>query len=174
MFGRYENFPEIYHGVVRFHHQTSLKKLQEVIIKALHSLGQDRRLEFPLVHAVSDCKVEFDFGIADGAIFNYLDKEMLTTSLKTVLKYTLPVLDFIGVVRYYGNGRKRNRRPLKFDYHFLRFLFYNESAEFQIFHERGTRRLSIEDLSAVIMARIDKELSQNGLPRMAVEDKRTL
>jgi len=174
LLGRYENFPEMYHGVIRFHHQTSEKKLQEFIIKALHDLGQEGGFDFPTIHAVSDCEVEFDFGIADGAIFNYLDRETLTTSVKTISEYALPVLDFLGVVRYYKKGSTRDRRPLKFDYYFLRFLFHDGSVDFQIFHERGTRRLSMEDLSAIIIKRVDRELSEVGLPKVTVEETRTL
>jgi len=174
LLGRFENFPEIYHGIVQLRHQSPSKKLQEIILQALHNLTREDGFVFPSIQAVSDCKVNFDFGIADGATFNYLKGEMLNASLETVLKDALPVLDFICVVRYYRKDGRGCYKPLKFDYYLLRFLFHDENVDFQIFHERGTRRLSIEDLSTTIINMVDEGLSENGLPKITVEYARTL
>jgi len=172
LLGKFENFPETYHGLVRFRHQISPRKLQEALIKALHDLSREAAY-LSTIHAVSDCRVEFDFGIADGLIFNYLDCEMLSTALGTVSKHEVPILDFLGVVRYYKKGSGKKLRPLKFDYYLFRFLSYDESVDFQIFHERGTRRLPIEDLSSIIIRRVNKGLVEEGLPKISVEQTGT-
>lgn len=174
MLGRYENFPEMYHGIIRFRYQVPTKKLQEIVLHVLYELNNEGKgFNLPSIHAVSDCKVNFDFGIADGMTFSYLEKETLTACSEIVQKDELPVLDFICIVRYYKKDG-RDRRPLKFDYYLLRFLFYDETVEFQIFHERGTRRLSIEDLLKIIFNRFEKELTENELPKITVEHMRTL
>jgi len=173
LLGRFENFPEIYHGIVQLRHQSPSKKLQEIILQALHNLSREEELDLSSIHAVSNCKVNLDFGIADGGTFNYLDKEILSASLETVSRQALPMLDFLCIARYYKRDGA-GHRPLKFDYYLLRFLFYDGNLDFQIFHERGIRRLSTEDLSTVIIDRVEKELLENGLQKITVEYARTL
>lgn len=173
MLGIYENFPENYHGIIRFRHQAPARRLQGIILQSLQKLGQEGDPVFSTLPSVSNCKVDLDFGVADGRIFDYLSEETLDASLKTVSKDALPMLDFICIVRYYKRDAEVYR-PLKFDYLLLRFAFYGGSVDFQIFHERGTRRLSIEDVSTIIISKIDKGLVENGLPEVTVEYARTL
>lgn len=174
MLGTFENFPENFHGILRFHHRGPLKKLQVNLLQALHSLSREEGLDLSSIHAVSDCRVNFDFGIAEGATFNYLSRDMLSALIEAISKRALPVLDFLCVARYYRKDGRGSYRPLKFDYYLLRFLFYDKNVDFQIFHERGTRRLSIEDLSKVIISRVDQELSEDGVESTTVEDVRML
>jgi len=173
LLGVYENFPESYHGIIQFHHRTSVKRFQEIILRALHKLSREEDLNLKFIPDVSNCKVNLDFGVADGTAFNYLNPEVLDASLKTVLSAMLSTLDFICVVRYYQRDGE-GYRPLKFDYYLLRFLFHDMGVDLQVFHERGTRRLSIEDLSAVIMERFDGELLKRKMPKISVDYTRTL
>lgn len=170
MFGRFENFPNTYHGAVQLLYQFSSQKLQLAILEALHNLILEEKPAFPSVPAVSGCKVNFDFGIAEGATFSYLDEEILNDSLKIVSQGALPVLDFFCVVRYYRRSGRGVYRPLKFDYYLLRFLFYEGGVDLQVLHERGTRRLSIEDLHIIVVNRVGRVLSERGLPEIAVRD----
>jgi len=158
LFGVYENFPEMHHSVARFSHKTPTRELQTVLVQCLHRLNESKeRLDIPEFsrHKVS---IEIDFGIADGLAFNYLDKEILKNYQSLSSQQTFTVLDFLCIVRYYAGG-KRRRSPLRFDYHMLRFLFGEGEVELRVFHEKGTRRLSMEDLVTFLAEKINQALA---------------
>lgn len=122
----------------------------------------------------SECEVGFEFGIADGIEFNYLDEEELNRLRESIVKRALPALDFFCVVRYHikKNGK---RVPLKFDYHMLRFIFHDKNnLELRVSHQRGVQRVSVEDLITFITKRINKELSQNRLKPLELKNLQAL
>ena len=164
LLGRYENFPEVIHGVARFTCTSSKSKVQQAIFRALHRLNEQVfSLEEMATFSRSECEVSFELGIADGIEFNYLDEEELNRLRKSILKKALPTLDIFCVVRYHIK-KNRKRVPLKFDYHMLRFIFYNKNdLELRMSHQRGIRRVSVEDLITFITKRINEDLSQNRL-----------
>jgi len=160
LFGIYENFPDTYHGVAVFSHEGSTRKLQRIIIYSLYRLNNGKGV-FPDV-VPSNVEVTLEFGIADSITFNYLDREMLKHYRESFSNQTFPTLDFICIARYHVvEGEKRN--PLKFDYYMLRFLFGESDVGLQVFHEKGTRRLSIEDLITCIVENINRGLARRNL-----------
>ncbi len=167
MLGRYQNFPTTVHGIARLSHSFSTEKLQRIIIEAFHQLN----LETCDVNAVTPrspaCEVGFEFGIAEGVTFSYLDEEELRRFEGAIESEATPILDFLCVVRYYTVDEKGKRVPLKFDYHLLRFLFGKDSAEVRIYHERGTQRVPMEDLISFIIKRINRGLSRRRLRPLA-------
>jgi hypothetical protein len=71
------------------------------------------------------------------------------------LKERVQLLDFFCSIRYYrGNGEKR--MPLKFDYLIFRVVFGNEFVEFRVFHERGPRYISPEELLEFVVGKINQ------------------
>lgn len=162
MYGTYENFPEIYHSISRFSHRTSAKKLQRVIIQSLCKLN--RKKDGPKLPEFTkySIEIELELGVADGLTFNYIDREISRDYQKRVRRKALPTLDFLCIVRYYA-ATKKTRRPLRFDYHMLRFSFNEEEVELRVYHERGTRRLSIEDLVNFLIGEINQELTRRKL-----------
>jgi hypothetical protein len=69
-------------------------------------------------------------------------------------------MDFFCSIRYYkGNGEKRT--PLKFDYYMLRTIFSKDIFEVQVFHERGPRYISPEELTAFIFTKINESSNKN-------------
>ena len=173
LLGRYENFPEVIHGVAQFTHRLSVRKLQQAILHALHRLNQ-QTCNLDAIAPFSSLKYEvsFEFGVAEGTTFNYLDHEELDRLQGDILERALPVLDFLCVVKYHI--REEKRVPLKFDYHLLRLMFQRRSVQLQIFHERGTRRISLEDLITFITKCIKDELSQRQLRPLSLKYSRTL
>ena len=170
MFGEYDGFPEIRHRVVQFLYRVSKVRLQESVIKTLYRLNERRRgFRFSSIPSVLGCKVLFDFGIADGLTFNYLNEETVKLSLEIVSKRSLPTLDFLCIVRYYKRIGRRKYRPLRFDYYILRFQFYNGSGDIQIYHEKGIRRISIEDLIEFIIQKINEELARDKQPKILLK-----
>lgn len=160
LLGYYENFPTVIHNVSKFTHQSTEKKLQKAILRVFHRLNQEKRdLNVLSPFFTSKCEVSFEFGVAEGVTFNYLDEEELKRFQKDIAKEALPTLDFFCVIRYHALKEGR-RVPLKFDYHLLRFVFHGNSVEMQISHERGTRRVSLEDFANFIIGQMSKELPQ--------------
>jgi len=99
LLGHYENFPTMIHNVSRFTHQSTEKKLQKAILRVFHRLNQEKRdLNVLSPFFSSKCEVSFEFGVAEGATFNYLDEEELKRFQKDITKETLPTLDFFCVV----------------------------------------------------------------------------
>ena len=175
MLGRYENFPEVIHGVARFTFKSPIKKVQQAVLRALHQLNQEVcGLNAVTPHLPPDIEVSFEVGVAEDIEFNYLDKEELDRFQKSIVEKELSILDFFCVVRYHVVNDKRKRVPLKFDYHLLRFMFQENNAELRICHERGTQRVPLEDLITFITKRINKELSQKRLIPLNLEYLRTL
>ena len=95
----------------------------------------------------------FEFGVAEGAIFNYLDKEELDRFHRRLAKNPMSTIDVFCVVRYHLVNKKK-RTPLRFDYHVLRFTFDKNNIGLQILHDRGTQRIPLEGLVKFITKRI--------------------
>ena len=153
-FGLDHNFPANVHRVEGFHSNLSSRKLQQKILKTLQEVN---RHEFTFEEVTTPVEpqgiVIFEFGLSDGGGFCYLDEELLKKAVNAASK-TLQVLDFFCSIRYYkGNGEKRT--PLKFDYYLMRNLFGKDALEVQVFHERGPRYVSPEDLIAFLVCRVN-------------------
>ena len=173
MLGRYENFPDTVHSVARFTHQSTERKLQQAILRALHRLNQERRdLNTISPFSKPRCEVSFELGVAEGITFNYLDREEFERFQKSIKKEAPPTLDFFCVVRYHAL-KKGRRIPLRFDYHLLRFMFHKNGVELRIAHERGTRRVCLEDLVNFIAKRVDEELPKKRLTSLKPQYLRT-
>ncbi len=173
--GRYKNFPEVIHGVARFFSQPPTVNVQRAILDVLHQLNRKAfGLQAITSYSSEECEVSFEFGIAEDVEFNYLDEETLGRFQKGILEKELPVLDFLCVVRYHFFKDKRKRVPLRFDYHLFRFMFYKNSVEFRVCHERGVQRLPLEDLVNFLAKQINNELIQKQLKPMDLEYLRTL
>jgi hypothetical protein len=164
LLGRYEKFPENVHGIIPFGYQNSAKELQKAILCALHNLNHERfNLDAVTPYLKQKCEVSFEFGVADGFDFNFLDQKELDHCLRTVAEKEQQTLDFFFVVRYYVIREDSKRVPLRFDYHLLRFAFQKSGLELRIRHERGTQRVPVDELTAFMAKRINAELSQRQL-----------
>lgn len=173
--GRYENFPEVIHGVARFTCKSSMRRVQQAILSAFHLLNHEVcGLSDVMPHLPQECEVSFELGVAEDFDFNFLDKKELDRFQRSIVEKELPTLDFFFVVRYHVVNDKGKRVPLKFDYHMLRFMFQENSMELRICHERGTQRVSLEDLITFMTKRINEELSQRQLKPLNLEYLRVL
>ena len=164
MLGRYENFPESVHGVALFDYQDSARKVQKAILCALHHLNHERYdLDAVTPYLKQKCEVSFEFGVAEGFDFNFLDQKELDQCLRSVAEKELQTLDFFFVVRYHIIREGSKRVPLRFDYHVLRFSVQESGLEMRIRHEKGTQRVTLDDLTDFIAKRINAELSRREL-----------
>jgi len=155
--GVYINFPNKYHGAAKLEFKVPLSDLQKAILNTLYRLNGSSVGTHLSSLIGPDIKVIPEFGVADGLTFNYLDEDTLNTILKLINEEEARILDFFCVIRYY-RLRGKERRALRFDYYFLRFLFGRNEFEVQAFHERGLERIPIEGLIKFLIENINVEL----------------
>jgi len=140
------------------------KGLQQAILGTFHRLNSEAfDLGAVTPYLKQSCMVGFEFGVADGFDFNFLDQNELIRCLKSVDETEMETLDFFFAVRYHLVRDDGKRVPLKFDYHVIRFLFQEGGLELQIRHEKGTQRVPLDDLTAFLVEQINAELSRKHL-----------
>ncbi len=154
--GFYENFPIGIHATQRFISTLTIKQLQEKVLQALHTANQ-QEFSFEEVSnpTFPEGTVIFEFGIADSETFNFLDKEELKRAQEFVAKERVQLMDFFCSVRY-RRGTGGEKTTLKFDYYMVRTAFSRDSLEVLVFHERGPRYVSPQDLIAFISTRVNE------------------
>ena len=163
MLGLYENFPGTAHRITNYVTLTSNRNLQQKLTETLHTLNtQTFSLEKITDVSIPECTASFEFGIAQANDFNYLDDDETETVLKTISKNPLQVMDFLCVVRYY-RLRGQKKTTLRFDYSLIRFTFNKDIMGVQVYHERGPRHTSPEDISNFIVSKVNEESSKRAL-----------
>jgi hypothetical protein len=160
MLGFYESFPKNVHKIAHLKVSASKKRTQRALTQMLHKLNNETfSLENVAGPSVPQCTVVFEFGIADEVNFNYLDEKETNKALKAISKKPFKVMDFFCAIRYYKT-ENRKKTPLKFDYYMLRFMFNKKSTEIQVFHERGSRHVSPEEIVSFVVNKINEKFSR--------------
>lgn len=175
MLGHYENFPKIIHGVARFTHKTSRRKIQKAIVSVFHRLNQERCELKEIVYSSSpSCEVDFEFGIGENSVFTYLDENELSILEAEIAKKTLMFLDFLCVLQYHIVQDSGKRVPLKFDYYMLRFEFDRNYMEFLVSHERGPQHVHVEDLIDFLTRHLERALADRYSTALKLEGTQTV
>lgn len=144
--GTYNNFPPNYHHIQTYFSTVSGRQLQQRLIQFLMEINRKEfSFEEVSIPTIPNGQIIFEFGIAEEGNFNYLSSEEAKRILSRVAKEQVAYLDFFCSIRYYKTSGE-GRQALKFDYYLLRILFGKGTFEVQLFHERGPRYLSPEDL----------------------------
>jgi len=171
LLGRYENFPENVHSIALVNYQAPKKSLQQAILSTFHRLnGETFDLGAVTPYLKQNCEVGFEFGVADGFDFDFLDQNELDQCLKSVGETEVEALDFFFVIRYHLIKKDGKKVPLRFDYHVLRFTFQESGLEMRIRHERGTQRVPLDDLTDFLVKQINAELSRKQLTPLIFGD----
>ena len=159
--GFYENFPTTIHRVDCFNSALSSSQLQQRLIKVFYETnGKEFSFEEVTNPTIPQGKVIFEFGLAELGNFNYLDLDEVKKTIIFLSKERLYSLDFFCSIRYY-KGISAKKTPLKFDYYMLRTIFSRNLLEVQVFHERGPRYISPEELTTFIFTRLNETQSKN-------------
>ncbi len=170
MLGHFDSFPKNVHNVAVFNYQDPKTKLQQTVLCAFQRLNiQTFALNKIMPFFEQDYKVSFEFGIADGSDFTFLDEKQLEQTQKAVEENQVKVLDFFVVVRYHKISDKGKQIPLRFDYHVLRFAFHEKIVELLIRHERGTQRITTQDLIEFLTKQINMELKKGQMPTLIAD-----
>jgi hypothetical protein len=166
MLGFYENFPETIHRIEVFKAFMSIKSVQQKLIHVLHSINLTKfSFEQVSCPTVPECSIIFEAGLADAGSFTYIDEEETRKALTAVRKSPFHILDVFCAVRYY-KGTVENKTPLKFDYYLIRLIFDKNTVEIQVFHDRGPRYISPEDIIAFLVNEVNKNSSRKTLKRV--------
>jgi hypothetical protein len=153
--GFYEKFPSNIHRIDSFNSTISNKQLQQKLIQVFHKVNNGEfTFEEVANPTIPQGSIFFEFGIAETGDFNYIDNEELEKIMKFLTKQLLRTMDFFCSIRYYKHTGE-NRTPLKFDYYMLRTVFSKDIFEIQVFHERGPRYISPEELTTFIYNKIN-------------------
>ncbi|MGE5533147.1 MAG: hypothetical protein ACM3UN_02220 [Bacillota bacterium] len=159
--GFYENFPAGIHRIDTFTSTMSNKQLQQKLIQAFYEAnGKEFTFEQVTNPTVPQGKVIFEFGVAEEGNFNFIDKEELKKMLNFLGKERVASMDFFCSIRYYKNSGEK-RIPLKFDYYMLRTIFAKDTFEVLVFHERGPRYISPEELTSFIYNKLNDASSKS-------------
>ena len=155
MLGFYDNFPVNIHRIDNFSTTFSNKKLQQRLIRILSELNR-RAFSFEEITCptVPQCTIILEAGIADAKSFNYIDEEEAKKVLAVLKKTALRSMDLFCAVRYY-KGTADKQKPLKFDYYMMRVIFGKNAVEIRVFHERGPRYISPEDIVTFLVNMIN-------------------
>jgi hypothetical protein len=140
--------------VESFNSTLSNRQLQQRLIQGLYEIN---RKEFSFEEAanptIPECKLVFEFGLAEYENFNYIDEEEVKKVRNQLGKENFPIMDFFCAIRYYKGEKKK---ALKFDYYLLRTVYNKDTLEIQVFHKKGPRYLSPEDLTLFIFNKINE------------------
>ncbi len=163
--GFYENFPSQIHWIERFTSSLQSKQLQQELLRIFYEINQ-KEFSFEEVTnpTIPDCKVIFEFGLADSESFNFIDNEEEEKALDLISKEHLQTIDFFCGIRYYKG--KTEKTPLKFDYYLLRTTYSKGNFEVNVHHERGPRYISPQDLTQLISREINENLTKKVLKKL--------
>ncbi|MDR2719885.1 MAG: hypothetical protein LBC03_03670 [Nitrososphaerota archaeon] len=159
MLGKYENFPLNVQFLKILSSTLSSKQLQQKLIKVLKDLNRKSfHFEEISIPTIPNSEVIFEFGIAEGDCFNFLDEQETNRALG-IIKVGQTSLDFFCVVRYYRCNTQK-KFALKFDYYLFKVNFAVNAVEFRVFHKQGPRYIAPEELVALIAESINKAVGR--------------
>lgn len=168
----FDHFPELkIHRKELFTLSNSNRKIQQKIIRVFHRVNC-KTFTFEEIGnpTVPGATVIFELGIADAKSFSFIDQEEEKKVLNALRSETFRVMDFFCSIRYYKNYESI-KKPLKFDYYMLRFIFPQEKfLEVQIFHERGPRYITPDALIVFLSASINEKITRKILKRTESQD----
>ena len=156
MLGLYDNFPENIHSIASFTFSVPSRKLQEKLVQVLYEMNS-RAFNSEEIdqRGLRECAIVFETGVAESGSFNYLDEAEARKLQEVVKREPFRILDFFLSVRYYRiNGEKKT--PLRFDYFLVRTILKENFLEIRIFHERGPRYISPEDIGNLLGERVKR------------------
>lgn len=166
MLGFYDNFPLNIHRIENFSTLFSNKKLQKRLINVLSEINR-RTFSFEEITypTLPECTVIFEAGLAEAQSFNYIDEEEAKKVLNALRKSPFQTMDFFCALRYY-KGTADKKKPLKFDYYMLRVIFGKNAVEIRVFHERGPRYISPEDIVTFLVNMINSASKRKFLKKI--------
>jgi len=163
MLGFYDNFPVNIHRTEKFTSALSNRALQQKLVQVFREINSKTFSFDEIVHpTLPDSTIIFEMGLAEGNSFNYIDRKETKKVCSALRKDALRMIDLFCAIRYYKSIAEK-KRPLRFDYYMIRMAFSGNTVEIQVFHERGPRYLSPEDITSFLVNEINKTTERKTL-----------
>jgi hypothetical protein len=163
MLGFYDNFPVNIHRTEKFTSALSNRALQQKLVQVFREINSKTFSFDEIVHpTLPDSTIIFEMGLAEGNSFNYIDRKETKKVCSALRKDALRMIDLFCAIRYY-KGTVEKKTPLRFDYYMIRMAFSGNTVEIQVFHERGPRYLSPEDVTSFLVNETNKTSEQKTL-----------
>ncbi len=168
-FGFYKDFPSQIHWIESFSSSLPSKQLQQKLVQAFREINkQELSFEEVTNPTIPDCRVIFEFGLADSESFYYIDDEEEKKAIDLLEKENLHTIDFFCGIRYY-KSKTEKKVPLKFDYYLLRSIYYKGIVEIHVHHDKGPRYISPQDLTQLIFNKINDDSRKKLLKKLKTE-----
>jgi hypothetical protein len=175
--GIFTNFPTVIHGWAEAIHNIRQHAVQQATIKALQELN--RQHEPYIINVAGESRryngtKGFEIGVAEGVFFNYLNNETVQRLCNPLsARQSYHHLDFLIIVTYHYS--KYNKvRALNFDYFQLRLIFNTQRIEARLFHNKGIRRTSLDEMLNRILNEINKKMVKSSLGTLTIKTMKTL
>lgn len=163
-FGVYGGFPEKWHRRLSIKFYAPPADIQRALVNVLYELNGRSIKSYWTRNIGADIDVIFEFGVADNLTFHYIDSDTLDTLLKVIREGKIRILDIICIIRYYVEenhvSKGRRRKPLRFDYYFLRFIFNDGKLEIRVFHVKGPQRILADEVVEFLANCINAHLNK--------------
>ena len=154
--GLFDKFPQHIHFSEALNSTLPAKQLQQRLIQVFYEANKrEFTFEEAAYPTIPNGKVIFEFGLADGEAFNFIDEEELKVAWNLLANERLDLIDFVCSIRYY-KGSAEKKTALKFDYYLIRTMYNGCRFEIHVAHERGPRHLSPADLAAFISRKMNE------------------
>ena len=160
MLGRYDFFPDVFHGRLTLRYRIDIRAIQLAILNVILELN-DSSVELSEISDLTgdgEIIVLFEFGFAEGGVFTFIGPDEARFISRKIEEKPFSLMDFFLVLKYYRKTANRKPKPLKFDYGILRFSFGEEVLTIKYFHERGTRRISFSSFIEYLLDEISSIL----------------
>ena len=159
-FGLFNNFPQNFHYIQSYHNMTTNRQLQQQLIHHLSKINNKQfSFEEVTIPTVPKGVVIFEIGLAETDGFTFLNEEQTRKALEYISKGQVSMLDFFCAIRYYKTDGEK-QQALKFDYYMLRGVFGKGTLELQVYHERGPRYVSPQDLTNFLVNNLNNNLKR--------------
>jgi len=163
MLGFYDNFPVNIHRTEKFTSALSNRALQQKLVQVFREINSKTFSFDEIVHPTLPAStIIFEMGLAEGNSFNYIDRKETKKVCSALRKDALRMIDLFCAIRYY-KGTVEKKTPLRFDYYMIRMAFSGNTVEIQVFHERGPRYLSPEDITSFLVNETNKTTERKTL-----------
>ena len=174
--GIFTDFPIFVHGTGEVVHTAPLYKVQRATIISLKELNNYQE-PYPLnVSGQSGTymgTLGFEIGVADDRFFNYLDDETVEELCKPLNpRRNYPLLDFLIIVTYHYT-KQRKSVALNFDHFQLRLIFNKRRIEGRLFHNKGTRRIDLDELLNRLFDQIRNYMVQSSIGTLPIKKIKT-
>lgn len=169
--GTLEQFPTVYHARASLLFDINTDSLQKAILRGLRELSQERRhldLTIADLPGYQSGEIKFKFGVGNKDGFDILDdKEAERVVRRIEEKGPFSTLDLAFHLHYSTSVSKKHK--VHQDQYMARLAFQSGRVEILLYHLRGVRRTSPDELVRLLLSTTNRELTRNKYSNLELE-----